>query len=397
MSVPMQPNFHSGKLSDNPVRLVVLGVANGKRVQGLRSAAQTLKPYLELVHVDYVDALKNPEILLKALTPNCWLKIESPGEDLHVQNELIKQGWALQNYPARVLRLPEVFGELTATDDWFHGFSHFLRKIELLIPPGYDVHFLNSVESILLMTDKWECQHHLQKHQIPTPKILGQVHNYESFKALLQQYPESSQVFIKPRFGSSASGVIAYRYNRRGQQIASSSITFDGDTAFNSKKVKRYTCQKDITRLINIIGPYGAYVEEWIAKPGLKLDKSQLSFDFRVVTIATEPHYQIVRASNHPMTNLHLDSKRLQAQMVNGKCDIPTMQAIVKQAACAFSGATVIGFDVVCSASNSWILEANAFGDLLLHITHRGRTTYEAQLDYIMHQQNITPIENSHA
>lgn len=393
----MQPDHYPRKLSQNPVRLVVLGVANGKRVQGLRSAAQTLQPYLELVHVDYADALKNPEILLSVLTPYCWLKIESPGEDLHVQNELIRQGWALQNDPSRPLKLPEVFGELTATDDWFYGFSHFLQKIELLIPSNYDVRFLNSVESILLMTDKWRCQHHFQEHHIPTPKILGQIHNYESFEALLQQYPESSQVFIKPRFGSSASGVIAYRHNRRGQQIASSSITFEGDTAFNSKKVKRYSNPKDITRLINIIAPYGAYVEEWIAKPGLKLDKCQLSFDFRVVTIATEPHYQIVRASSHPMTNLHLDSKRLEAQMVNGKCDIPAMQATVKQAARAFSGAAVIGFDVICSASSSWVLEANAFGDLLLYITHQGRTTYGAQLDYILHQQNITSIETSHA
>lgn len=393
----MQPDYHPSMLPQNPVRLVVLGVANGKRVQGLRSAAQTLEPHLELVHVEYADVLKNPEVLLNALAPNCWLKIESPGEDLHVQNELIKQGWALQSYPARALKLPEVFGELTATDDWFHGFSHFLQKIESLIPPSYAVQFLNSVESILLMTDKWQCQHHLQEHHIPTPKILGQIHDYESFKTLLQQHPQSSQVFIKPRFGSSASGVIAYRHNRRGQQIASSSITFEGDTAFNSKKVKRYTNPKDITRLINIIGPYGAYVEEWIAKPSLKVEKNQLSFDFRVVTIATKPHYQIVRASNHPMTNLHLDSKRLDAQMVNRKCDIPAMQATVNQAARAFSGATVIGFDVVCSASSSWVLEANAFGDLLLYITHQGRTTYEAQLHYILHQQNITSIETSHA
>lgn len=106
----MQPDYHPSMLPQNPVRLVVLGVANGKRVQGLRSAAQTLEPHLELVHVEYADVLKNPEVLLNALAPNCWLKIESPGEDLHVQNELIKQGWALQSYPARALKLPEVFG-----------------------------------------------------------------------------------------------------------------------------------------------------------------------------------------------------------------------------------------------------------------------------------------------
>lgn len=374
--------------SKTPLHLLVLGVAGGKRMRHMQLAAKKFEPYIQLDILDYVSIIQTPERILDSLYSNSWLKIDSPGEDPQVQASFIRQGWQLQKHAHRPLELPTQHGQLMASDDWYYGYAAFLRRLESCIPTELNIRWVNSIKSILLMTDKWHCQQHFQQHHVPTPVLLGQIHNYDEFQTLMQQHP-TAQVFIKARYGSSASGIIAYRRNRQGRQQASSTTIFENDLPFNSKRVRQYTQENDIARLINTIAQYDAYVENWIPKPRLNVQGKSLSFDFRTLMLNGQPQHEIIRASSQPMTNLHLDSHRIQSEQVKTQYGIAHMHDILKQAASTLPDAHIIGFDTIATPSKAWVLEANAFGDLLLDIQHQGQSTYEAQLTHILHQEAL--------
>ncbi|MGL4667144.1 MAG: STM4014 family protein [Saezia sp.] len=364
-----------------------MSVPSGKRIKGIRAAAE--KASIQLDIVDYAQVIHHPEVLIDALRPESWLKIDSPGEDISVQKHFIEQGWALQQHPQRALTSSIDFGELMATDDWFHGFTDFLKRLEQQVAHRHPtVRWLNSVHDILLMIDKWQTQHHLHQHHTPMPPLLGRIHNYADFKAILQNHPQEGKIFIKPRYGSSASGIIAYQRSRQGHQQAISTTRFDGEKAFNNKRPSRYTKEKDIEKLINHIAQYDAYVESWIPKPSTRLHGKSLAFDFRVVMLAGEPQHTIARASALPMTNLHLDSERVDPSTISKLYNKVALHDVLIHAAQAFPGAKIIGFDVISTPEKTWVLEANAFGDLLLNLTFQNQTPYETQLGYILQQEH---------
>ena len=374
--------------SKTPLHLLVLGIAEGKRMRHMQLAGKKFEPYIQLNILDYTNIIQTPERILDSLPPNSWLKIDSPGEDPQVQEFFIRQGWQLQQHTHRPLQLPTQHGQLMASDDWYYGYADFLNRLESLITPELNIRWVNNIKSILLMTDKWCCQQHFQQYHIPTPQLLGQIHNYDEFQTLMQQH-SAAQVFIKARYGSSASGIIAYRRNRQGRQQASSTTIFENDLPFNSKRVRQYTQESDIARLINAIAQYDAYVENWIPKPRLNVQGKSLSFDFRTLMLNGQPQHEIIRASTHPMTNLHLDSHRIQSEQVKTQYGIAHMHDILEQAASTLPDAHIIGFDTIATPSKAWVLEANAFGDLLLDIRHQEQSTYEAQLACLLQQQKI--------
>ena len=369
-------------------RLVVVGAVNGKRIRGLQKAAERFSDIVDLHVCNYRDVLQNPQHLADALQHGCWLKIDSPAEDAQVQADLILQG--RQRHPQNAHRTSPhamALGELMASDDWYAGLSEALQNIERCIPAGMQINWLNSVDSILLMMDKWKCQQHFIQSHICAPKLLGQIRSYNEFKLLMQEHQDITQCFVKSRYGSSACGVIAYRHNRRGRQQALSTSAFENGRLIHRKRIHAYTQAYDISSLIDVIAQYGAYVEAWIAKPALYEHCTyKKSFDIRVVALAGKAQHQIARASQSPITNLHLDSERVDVAKALPAQDIQCMHQAIAQAAGIINGARIIGFDAICTRSGTAFIEANAFGDYLPALLHGGQDTYSAQLMYILNQ-----------
>lgn len=353
--------------------LLVLGVAGGKRMRGLQDAAQR-HGGLVLHCVDYADAVRDPAAFHALAATGMPLKIDSPGDDAWVQHQLTLRGWqARSDQPSsRRTALPPVpvaRGELMPTRDWYTGFAQFLRALPATAAPWAPV------EDILLMTDKLACQQHLRAHGVPTPPLLGAIDNHAHLVDLLGQAGVDS-AFVKPRYGSSAAGVVAYRRNRRGAELAVSTVHSKDGRHFNAKRMQRYTDAREIAALIDTLAADHAYAEAWVPKPRTQHG----SYDFRVVTLDGEPQHRVARVNDAPMTNLHLDAQRASVETLLDDAGLHALLDTARAAARAFPRSRMIGLDIVVRGTRAWVLEANAFGDLLPRLHWQGRDTYEAQL-----------------
>lgn len=351
--------------------LLALGVVGGRRMRGLQDAARR-HGGIELQCVDYADALRDPDAFHARVASGIALKIDSPGDDAWVQHQLSLRGWqANAGSPGSLTAAPQplAVGELMPTRDWFAGFAAFLRALPATAAP------LTPVEDILLMTDKLNCQRHLGAHGVATPPLLGAIAGHVHLLDLLDA-AGLDRAFIKPRYGSSAAGVVAYRRNRRGDELAVTTVRSAGGRRFNAKRMQRYTDAREIAALIDTLAADDAYAEAWIPKPRT----AGGSYDFRVVLVDGKPQHRIARVNDAPMTNLHLDARRAPVEALLEESGLNALLDTAQATAHAFPDSRLAGLDILVRGSRAWVLEANAFGDLLPRLSWQGRDTYEAQL-----------------
>ena len=346
---------------------VVLGVASSKRTQGLLAAAQSASVPVRLV--EWHQWLLDEGALERELQQPCRFKIEPPGDDSQVHMQLVHWGCAQLGRPACA---PIERGELAQTDTWFHGFSMAVKRLGKMLASTPHVRVVNAPDDILAMTDKLNCQQQLRAHSVPTALLLGLVHGYGHLVALMDQ-EGLDRVFLKARYGSSAAGVIAFRRNRRGQQQAITSAQLhEGGRLFNVKRPSSYTRHDEVRRVVDLVSAQGAYAEAWIPKPRY----GSGHFDLRAVTFAGRVAHRIARLGQYPMTNLHLDSERVDPDRVLAPEDHAALVSTAELAAGVFAHSNMIGFDLVVRQGAAHVLEANAFGDLLPGWLWQGKDTY---------------------
>ncbi|MDN2714355.1 STM4014 family protein [Janthinobacterium sp. SUN120] len=360
--------------------LTLLASAGSKRVRLMQTArAQLRLPPAQVL--EWRDWLARPALLADALRQPGLLKIEPPGDDPAAHFLLLQAGCRLLDRP--LVEAPE-HGELLAMDAWFAGFSSAMQDLAGQLAALPHIRVFNAPTEIVRMTDKLACQHHLAAHGIAIPALLGPVHGYEHLQALLRQH-DLDRVYLKPRYGSSASGVVAYRRNKAGRQQATTSAALQhGDGAarlFNVKRMARYDTQHDIAALVDALAAQELYAETWLNKPRC----GDSHYDLRVVTLAGQPAHRVARIGQHMMTNLHLDNRRGEASGLLNAADLAALEAAAAQAARAFPASHVTGYDLVVRQGQAHLLEANAFGDLLPGLLWQGADTYAAQLTQLTH------------
>jgi hypothetical protein len=76
---------------------------------------------------------------------------------------------------------------------------------------------------------------------------------------------------------------------------------------------------------------------------------------------------------------LHLGNRRSAPHWLAAR-QVDALESAVSQAASAFSPSLSIGFDAVLQASRVYVLEANAFGDLLPGLQFEGAGTFDDQV-----------------
>lgn len=279
-------------------------------------------------------------------------------------------------------------GRFAHLHDWFNGFSALLIRLEnalleVLLQrqlPRDSLHYLNTPAAITLMTDKLACQRHLLRCGVAVPALLPQMQSFSQLVAYMMQQ-RCFQVFIKTRFGSSASGVVALRLSPRGQMVARTSLELVTDgtaySFYNSLKIRTYQHPDQIALLFDAIIAQQGYVERWQPKPVLQ----GKHFDLRIVVLGGKAMHYIARCSSSPMTNLHLGNCRGDIlQLENGPQLLAQAKQVAEQAAACIPGAGCIGADVICAAKGAKVIELNAFGDLLPNVLHQGLSSYEAQV-----------------
>jgi glutathione synthase/RimK-type ligase-like ATP-grasp enzyme len=94
----------------------------------------------------------------------------------------------------------------------------------------------------------------------------------------------------------------------------------------------------------------------------------------------------VLRKSRHPITNLHLGGARADAEALLGQMPakaVAALDATCRAVAGAFPGALQVGLDVAVASglARHYVLEVNAFGDLLKGVTTKeGLDAYDVQL-----------------
>jgi hypothetical protein len=355
--------------------MIVLGASGSKRVRLLQAARARLGLPPARV-LEWRDWLSRPALLDAALDNRCLFKIEPPGDDPDAHLQLLHHGCRLLGQAP--VRAPE-HGELLAMDAWFAGFSDAMQRLSVQLSALPLAHAINSPVEITLMTDKLACQHHLAEHGVRIASLLGKVDGYDHLQSMLHQHG-LDRVYLKPRYGSSASGVVAYRRNSNGRQQATTSASIvrtGGQTRlFNVKRIARHESAGDIAALVDALAAQQLYAEAWLDKPRC----GDSHYDLRVVAIAGQPAHQVARMGRQMMTNLHLDNQRANVCSLLNETDMAALENTVLLAAQAFPASGVAGYDLVVRRGVAHVLEANAFGDLLPGLLWQGHDTYAAQL-----------------
>jgi glutathione synthase/RimK-type ligase-like ATP-grasp enzyme len=343
--------------------------------------------------VSYLDILQQKVDLRKVLAKTDYLRIESPGENRVVSDTFLKLGVEhplLGHAPSidlsAIQQLPFEKGRIQFLRQNHLGFVVFLDQLERAIVAHPQLKLMNSIKGIKLMFDKAACHQHFSKHNISVPSALYNIKNYEDLRSQMQK-KGWQRVFIKPIHGSSASGVIAFRTQKdKIQAITSVELVKEKATfkLFNSLKIRTYNNIQEIAYLVDTLAKEGIIVEQWIPKASVEGG----TFDLRMVVIGGKTQQVVVRQSHSPMTNLHLGNQRgtiEEVKTVIGLDKWEEMSLLAEQAAATLPETLYAGMDVMISNTlkKSYILEANAFGDLLPNVFINNMDTYETTLSTI--------------
>lgn len=342
--------------------------------------------------ISYADLIADKDTLERFNTPNTIIRFDSPEKNFEIDKAIIAAGAEVTDdgrhqriSAGDAAELEFDKGRILYPRQWYLGWRNLLQKWEKQL----QCRTMNHPGDIAVMFDKPQCCDRFLRHNIPVPRSLGKIYNYDHLREQMQKQ-ECDRVFVKLSHGSAASGVVAYRANSRFESAITTveRARENGQTLlYNSRKICHYTKTAEIADIINILTDEGVQVEEWQPKAHLQ----GYGFDVRVVVINGEAQHIVVRLGKSPMTNLHLGNERGDTQEFLAKVGIENW-AVMKQtceaAAALFPNSLYCGVDLLILPD--WqqhvILEINAFGDLLPGIIWNGLDTYTSQVKAILEE-----------
>lgn len=351
--------------SANRPRLGLIGNAENRRVRDFQRAVQELG-YPVPPCLSYEQLLRDPQSL--ACFDVDVIRIDSPGENDSVARAFVARGGGPANAALE-------FGEIGYLREYHRGLCALLETMAQKAAV-----YLNSPRDIAIMFDKWECHRLFVEHDVPRPRAELAPLDFPSLHDQMRAR-RSGRVFLKPLHGSSASGVCALRWTeQRRQLIAPLRVQTAGGRPIlvNSLDVRTYSTLADIELILGLLLPQGMIMEQWIPK----LTLAEGAIDLRVLVIAGQARHWVIRQSRHPMTNLHLGNQRGdEAALIDviGTSRLEAAFHVVEKAAACFPASLYAGVDILIdSRHRGFVIEINAFGDLLPRLMHRGESAYMA-------------------
>ncbi|AJQ95350.1 STM4014 family protein [Gynuella sunshinyii] len=381
------------------VSIILIGNLEGRRCKEFLAAVR-MRQNIDLHTLSFAAILSSStcETVIETLfgqlrSDQVLIKIESPGENFAIERSLVARGATetMRLTPTEALCLQEDFGRIRFLKEWYVGFCKMLSDLgdqiyQQACNYNLTVHYVNTPDTIATLFDKPEVQTRLANNNLPVPKTIAGIaaaQDYGDIKSILLD-EKSCKVFIKPAYGSSASGVMALQLKADGSAAqAHTSIELVEERGqaklYNSLKIHRYR-ETQIARILDLLIHETIYAEQWLPKA----QTEGLSFDIRLLSIAGRPTHGILRCSSSPMTNLHLGNHRKDLstlpdyQHILSQCH-PLLQRVSE----VFPGTSNIGFDILLSkrSRQPYILELNAFGDLLTNHRFNNKSTQENLLD----------------
>jgi glutathione synthase/RimK-type ligase-like ATP-grasp enzyme len=375
---------------------VIIGSPGDPRVQIFQNAlvAQGHPPAAVIPYPDLIDERIHPASLVK---PGAWVRIESPGKDDQANHALLTLGADQPDEDSEYARvtgsIPTDKGRILASRQWYLGFRAALRMISDQLrecPPHL---LMNHPDEIALMFDKRACHALLQSRGITVPPALPPIHSFDELEAVMRD-TRLRRVFVKLAHGSSASGVVAYQTDGTRSQATAAveMVRENGETKlYNTRQIQTYRSYSDIARLIDALCAQRVHVEEWIPKAYMQ----GKAFDLRVVVIGGQAAHTVARLSHSPMTNLHLLNERRDRETVRaflGDEEFEAAMAMCENAmnAC-FPRSLYAGIDLLIASGSHqpYILEMNAFGDLLKDSHFEDMDTYALEIQRMSAHESL--------
>lgn len=327
--------------------LVVLGDAGTKRTQYFQLAARKRGVSVRLAPWGSGDLAGPP----------AFVKIDPPASDNYF---LARQAKWLADYRARL-------EELAA------------------LPHRY----YNHPEALWLALDKRDCKETLAAAGAPVTEMLAEaVHTPAALRESLahRRWPGA---FIKPRFGSAAAGVLAYRFQpKSGREVLYTCAALKDGRLVNTKTLSRLADREAIETILGMILAEEAVVERWYPKA----KTGGLAYDLRAVVQFGRLDYLVARASRGPITNLQLNNGAIAVDRLNLAPDVlKRVEDVCLRAMEALPGLGYAGIDVLLEEATlrPYIVEINGQGDLLYQDIYADNRIYTRQIDYYLQQQEV--------
>lgn len=371
---------------------MILGPEGGRRVK-LLSEAATRAGLTDLHSVSYAAFAENPSALARLLTPQTWLRFESPDGDPGAFRALyIAGGMDAQRarYPvfrgARLEQMLATMGALGSPAQLALGLRNLLSRAKALAQEA-NAHLSADPEQVFLGYDKTACIAHLASKGIPVPKSIATPANFEVLRAALHHH--RGRVFAKLRYGSGAAGTLALTAGPGDRLIAYTALEEQGGYLSATKTVRKMADEAKIAAIVDALIPLGLHVEGWVPKAGVDGKVS----DLRMVCLPKRPPFSVLRLSRSPITNLHLDADRAPAERLWQHMDASAHQNMLETSAAvlaAFPDMQMLGLDI--AVLNDYrrhvVLEVNAFGDHIRDVRIDGMTPQDVQLRHM--QERMT-------
>jgi hypothetical protein len=348
--------------------------------------------------ISYADLLAGRCDLAKFDSPDTIFRFDAPERSFEVDRGFIAAGAELEPKgrhqrisASDAAQLPEDLGRIWYQHQWYLGWRQCLKTWTANIQGR----ILNHPDDIIIMFDKVRCQQILSAAGIPVPPMLfdnnnpqSKIQNPKSKISQLMDDRNIDRVFIKLAHGSSASGVVAYdRRNGFERAITTVERVVEGGELrfYNSRLIRQYRDADAIADIIDFLSGESVQIETWLPKARLE----GREFDVRVVVIGGKARQSVIRIGNSPMTNLHLGNDRREIADLPPGLSHPVwaeMLATCERAAACFPNTFYCGIDLLVAPNlkDHYIIEMNAFGDLLQGITWEGEDTYTTEVRMLL-------------
>lgn len=245
-----------------------------------------------------------------------------------------------------------------------------------------NIKFLNSPMDILILLDKEASKDKLSEKNIPvTPALKIEYKNFEEFFHKLKDMKEY-KVFIKPRYGSGAMGIIAMKMNpRKNDVIFYTTLRYSDQNLYNTKKINRITgferCKNMFDQLFNDLKGE-IIVEKWLVKDKYENE----NYDLRVLYQDKKIVYMVGRKSKGPITNLHLNNGSFDIGELNLPEDVlKQLEELGEKIFDIFKDLKIVGADVLISPKKEiFIIELNGQGDQIYSDMYNENNIYTEQI-----------------
>jgi hypothetical protein len=335
--------------------------------------------------LSWLDILSDIRCLEHIANEPRLVRIDSFGEDFDVEKLLMIRGypqakredvWTLA--PDHVRRLRFDRGRIWPPRQQYLGLVAVLHEIDEVLAGKEQWQVLNQPSTIIDLFDKRITANMYETLGLSVARHWPNLRNYEQMAAQLTE-AGVGQAFVKFSSTSSASCLGIWRQTE-GKVCFQTTMESSSFAMYNSLRLREYTQPTKVAELVTFLLREGAQVEERIEKA--TLDGNY--FDCRVVVIDGEPLFWLVRQSEHEITNLHLGGRRGNREQLFALIPPELMAEAHEACRTVFRAhrSFQIGLDLMFSSDlkRYYIVEANAFGDLLPNLTLDGWNVYQTQI-----------------